>query len=63
MESTTTTTAGNGTTPPRGTVTTDTELVAMTRIGKLLNALDDTARSRVVRYIAEKYEADLGETL
>lgn len=45
---------------PRGTVTSDADLTAIAKIGKILAALDETDRSRVIRYIAEKYEQYLG---
>jgi hypothetical protein len=50
------TTLGRGT---RGTVTTSDDTTAIVKIGKLLDGLETTARSRVVRFIAEKYEAEL----
>lgn len=60
--------AGNGadttataTRTASGTTTTgDAELTVLTKISKLLNSLDDGGRSRIVRYLAEKFEADLG---
>jgi hypothetical protein len=45
--------------PARGTTTRDPELVAMVRISKLINALDEDDRSIVVRFVAEKYAAYL----
>jgi hypothetical protein len=60
--------AGNGQTAPftpetgkgtRGTVTSADDVTAISKIGKLLDALEPSARSRVVRFVAEKYEADL----
>lgn len=44
---------------PRGTVTRDAETTALVRIFKTLDELDDTARRRVVNYIADKYEGDI----
>ncbi len=45
-----------GTMIARGTVTRDPELLALTRIFKMLDDLAEPCRDRVVRYIAEKYE-------
>ena len=54
-------TTGNGAaTTERGTTTTgDAELTALAKITRLLGGLTDAERSRIVRYLAEKYESDL----
>jgi hypothetical protein len=41
--------------PARGTTTRDPELVAINRIFKTLEDLNVTSRSRVVRYVTERY--------
>ena len=47
---------GPSATTERGTFTTDTEVTTLSRVLKMLDKLDDDARGRVVRYIAERYE-------
>jgi hypothetical protein len=46
-------------TPKRGTFTSASDVTAIAKIGKLLDGLEPAARSRVVRFIAEKYETEL----
>lgn len=54
-------TAEVATAAPRGTVTTDADLIAMSKIGKIIAGLGEVDRCRVVRYITEKYEVYLDE--
>src|SRR5438128_1769377 len=42
----------------KGTVTQDPELVAMVKIGRTLNELDDGTRLRVARWVRDKYVPD-----
>ena len=39
----------------KGTITTDPEIAALTKIGRILAELDDEARKRIVEYINRKY--------
>lgn len=45
----------------RGTVARDADDAAIARIGGILSALTEVERSRVVRYLAEKYDSYLSE--
>ncbi len=39
----------------KGTITTDPEIAALTKIGRILAELDEKQRERVVDYINRKY--------
>ena len=40
----------------------DDEITSMFQVGKILDALDEEARGRVVRWAADKYGIELGQT-